>query len=207
MYVLVPDDPVFFSKFQSLEEPLLWRLHCLRSKGPDTDEAHLLADAYDSWVRVLLKLPLWPRWHVTGASTPETDEDDRIEYTLFNAHGTELTGLYPVDLAAADLEQLALCLFAISDARRDGRGLLGQACKEALGTAESLVNGFRRVLGALLLPPPRELLSALHGVGRTSTVTLTPNEEASYRRYCADLVHILSSGDQFAVQSHLAMYP
>lgn len=207
LYVLVPDDPVFFAKFQSLEEPLLRRLYRLQRQGLDSEEERVVADAYDAWVRVLLRLPLWPRWQAT---TDDATAEADAGYTLHGVRGGELTSLYPVELAPADLAQLSSCLRVLVEAGQqhpEPPPPEPSAGHEPWEGAQALVNVFRRVLGVLLLPSPPELLRALSPVGGgVRALTLGTTEEAHYRVYCADIVHILSSGDTFAYQSHLAMY-
>ncbi|MEW2512998.1 hypothetical protein [Streptomyces sp. NPDC046870] len=212
MYVLVPDDPVFFAKFESLEEPLLRHLHLLHGAGAESDDERIIADAYDSWVRVLLKLPLWSQWHATDTSAGHAPgEPDG--YALYGAGGTQLTSLYPVDVDAADLGHLTACLDLFAAAGRTRRAEPGRADTDAGADRserkDTLVDVFRRVMEVLLLPPPQRLLGALRqvvGQGRTGSVTLPAEEEAEYRRYCEDVVTILSFGDAFAYHSHRALY-
>ncbi|MFF1868187.1 hypothetical protein [Kitasatospora herbaricolor] len=201
MYVLVPDDPVFFAKFQSLEDLLLSCLYGLQLEGVDSEEARLVADAYDSWVRVLLKLPLWSRRREDAADLSRTD------YQLYAPGGVELTSLYPVELAVADVEQLWLCLRAFLDAGTERADVSRRAGGAAGPAPEHLIGVFRRVVGVLLLPAPPELMRTLRQVPTgVPAVTLGRREEQQYRRYCTAIVRLLSSGDGFAYRSHLAMY-
>lgn len=208
--MLVTDDPVFFARFESLEEPFLHLLHRFHSEGLESAEERVVFDAYESWVRILVKLPLWPRWQEADSASAFPADGEGSEYRLYSEHGSELTSLYPVDLAPADLEQLTLCLSMLVEAGKDRNSTLGQVLYESQDRTDGLLDAFQRVLGVLLLPSPRQLLAALSDAapqGRTKTVTLTPAGEIEYRRYCGDIVHILSSGDRFAYQSHRAMYP
>ncbi|MFJ5036107.1 hypothetical protein ACIQB5_51080 [Streptomyces sp. NPDC088560] len=212
MYVLVPDDPVFFAKFQSLEEPLLRHLYRLYCTGLEPDEERLVADAYDSWVQVLLKLPLWSQWHGTDASSDQ-GPDERTRYTLYSSRGQQLTSLYPIEVTAVDLGHLMACLYQFAEADRARgavpRQVYAESCGDPPAREESLTDVFRRVMDVLLLPPPRGLLGALRHVTTrvpAVSVTLRPEQEAEYRRYCQEIVVILSSGDTFAYQCHRAMY-
>jgi hypothetical protein len=194
VYVLVPDDPVFFAKFQSLEEPLLGSLYMLHSAGPESDDERVIADAYDSWLQVLLKLPLWFDSHTAGTSTGTP-----AGYVLYGPRGDQLTSLYPIEVTAVDLGHLTACrdLFTVV---RDG------VPEQGMGLADT----FRRVMEVLLLPPPDALLGTLRHVVPGETVvpvTLPAEQETEYRRFCEDIVTILSSGDAFAYRSHRAMYP
>ncbi|MEE4546929.1 hypothetical protein V2S66_33820 [Streptomyces sp. V4-01] len=198
MYVLVPDDPVFFAKFQSLEGPLLSRLYRLHSEGLESDDERVIADAYDSWVQVLLKLPLWSQWH-TPAVTGE-----RAGYDLYGPRGDQLTSVYPIEVAAVDLGHLTACLdlFAAAQAKPPQAG--------PPESGDALTDAFRRVMDVLLLPAPERLLGALRHVASgepVASVTLPAEQEAEYRRFCEEIVTILSSGDAFAYRSHRALYP
>ncbi|MFG2356933.1 hypothetical protein [Streptomyces sp. NPDC048521] len=233
MYVLVPDDPVFFAKFQSLEEPLLRHLYLLHSAGMESDDERIISDAYDSWVQVLLKLPLWSQWHATDTSAHATDTSvpatdasahapgtsaehapgEPAGYTLYSACGTQLTSLYPIEVTAVDLGHLTACLDLFVAAGRTQHAIPAQVGAEVWADLperkDTLVDVFRRVMEVLLLPPPQRLLGTLQQVvrqGQTVSVTLPAEEETEYRRYCEDIVTILSSGDTFAYRSHRALY-
>lgn len=209
MYVLVPDDPVFFAKYQSLEEPLLRHLHRLHGTGPESAAERIGSDAYDSWVRLLLKLPLWSTWHDADASAGSAP----VGYTLRGAAGNRLTRLYPIDVPAVDLGHLAACfdLFRTADGTRSGASDRADTAAPAgrPGRRHGTTDVFRRVMEVLLLPPPRRLLAVLCQAvtaGRAVPVTLPAEEEAEYRRHCEDIVTILSSGDPFAHRAHRALY-
>ncbi|WEP00605.1 hypothetical protein A6P39_043540 (plasmid) [Streptomyces sp. FXJ1.172] len=207
MYVLVPDDPVFFSKFQSLEEPLLRHLYRLHSEGLGSDDERIISDAYDSWVQVLLKLPLWSWWH-TGETSADLSAD-RPRYALYNARGDQLTSLYPTELAAADLGHLTACLDLFVEAGRVRRGGRERMCAKPSQGEQGLIDVFRRVMDVLLLPPPEGLLDTLRHVVPQEvavSVTLPEEREAEYWEFCEEIVTILSSGDSFAFRSHRAMY-
>ncbi|MGW1623842.1 hypothetical protein [Streptomyces sp. NPDC002172] len=208
MYVLIPDDPVFFAKFQSLEEPLLRHLYRLHNEGSGSGGTRIVSDAYDSWVQVLLKLPVWSRWHTGETSAEPSAEQPR--YTLHSARGDQLTSLYPTEVAAAYLGHLTACLDLFAETgrtRRAGRNRTGAKPQEA---EQGFVDVFRRVLDVLLLPPPQGLLDTLrHAVCREPvvSVTLPEEQEAEHREFCEQTVTFLSSGDTFAFRSHRAMYP
>ncbi|MFF4795251.1 hypothetical protein ACFY2M_37230 [Streptomyces sp. NPDC001276] len=208
MYVLVPDDPVFFAKFQSLEEPLLRHLYQLHSSGSESDDERIISDAYDSWVQVLLKLPLWSQWH-TGDTSADSASADRPRYALYSARGDQLTSLYPIELTAAELGHLMACLDLFVGSDPAWHAVPGQMCAEPPDREEGLTEVFRRVMDVLLLPPPQGLLGALRRIvpeGSVVSVTLPDEQEAEYRRFCEEIVTILSAGDPFAFRSHRAMY-
>ncbi|MFE3904837.1 hypothetical protein ACFXPY_32155 [Streptomyces sp. NPDC059153] len=212
MYVLVPDDPVFFAKFQSLEEPLLRRLYRLHSAGLESDDERIISDAYDSWVQVLLKLPLWFEWHKAGTSAdPALYEETR--YVLYSPRGDQLTSLYPVEVTTVDLGHLTACLDLLIATDQAQHAVTGQVCAEERAEPpereDGLTEVFRRVMEVLLLPPPQRLLDTLGQAvpgEPVVSVPLSAEQEAEYRCFCEDIVTILSSGDTFAYRSHRAMY-
>ncbi|KUN18407.1 hypothetical protein AQJ23_39860 [Streptomyces antibioticus] len=207
MYVLVPDDPVFYAKFQSLEEPLLRHLYQLHHAGAESDEQRIISDAYDSWVQVLLKLPLWARWHAEDApAVVGPAEPPPLRYTLRSMRGHQLTSLYPIEVAAADLGQLTACLDLFATVGTAPGACSGSGQRDI---DEGLTDLFRRVMDVLLLPPPSELLNVLRFVAIQEgavSVTLPSERELEYQRFCEEIVTILSSGDTFAYRSHRAMY-
>lgn len=208
--MLVPDDPVFFAKFQSLEEPLLRHLYRLHAGGLESDDERIISDAYDSWVQVLLKLPLWSEWH-TGRSDPEPDEP--TGYVLYGTRGDQLTSLYPIEVTAVELGHLTACLDLFA-ARDRALPTMPDQTRAETGAEQperdrGLADVLRRVLEVLLLPPPRRLLAVLRQVAlpeANGSVTLPAEQEREYRRFCEDIVTILSSGDAFGYRSHRAMY-
>ncbi|MGW0853676.1 hypothetical protein [Streptomyces sp. NPDC002690] len=214
MYVLIPDDPVFFAKFQSLEEPLLRHLHRLHGAARESHDEHVVADAYDSWVQVLLKLPLWSRWHTDTPTGHLPNEQPR--YVLHGAHGGQLASLYPIEVSAVDLGHLTACLdlFVLGVRNRGGSwhppGAVGPRRATGIPAEEEhLTDVFRRVMEVLLLPPPQTLLDTLRQgepSGPVVSVNLRSEEEAEYRSFCEEIVTILSSGDTFAYRSHRALY-
>ncbi|MET7511880.1 hypothetical protein ABZS88_00095 [Streptomyces sp. NPDC005480] len=212
--MLVPDDPVFFAKFQSLEEPILRRLYLLHGTGSETDDERIISAAYDSWVQVLLRLPLWSRWQ-TGDTTTGPASDERTGYVLYGPRGDQLTSLYPIEVTAAELGQLMACLglFAEGGAGRHAATATTDAGRRAAPPEgdEGITDDFRRIMEVLSLPPPRLLLGPLlplltqRSTGSAS-VTLRAEEETEYRTFCEEIVTILSLGDPFAYRSHRAMY-
>ncbi|MFI6876245.1 hypothetical protein ACIBL6_22720 [Streptomyces sp. NPDC050400] len=213
MYVLVPDDPVFFAKFQSLEEPILRRLYLLQCTGPETDDERTVAAAYDSWVQILLRLPLWSRWQ-TGDTATGAAPGPGTGHLLHGPRGDLLTSLYPIEVTAAELAQLNACLGLFG--RRDGTARDAAAGGTDAGAAaappdhdEEVTDSFRRIMAVLSLSPPPLLLGPLlpprSGTG-ARTVTLRAEQETAYRAYCEAIVTILSAGDTFAYRSHRAMY-
>ncbi|AEY85724.1 hypothetical protein SHJG_0447 [Streptomyces hygroscopicus subsp. jinggangensis 5008] len=214
MHVLIPDDPVFFAKFESLEEPLLRQLHRLHSEGLETDDEDVISDAYDSWVQVLVQLPLWFEWYATSRSAGPTPGDRaQTRYVLYGPGGDQLTSLYPVEVAAADLGNLIACLelFAAADQTRSAAASEAGTGTPAPppGREQVLPDALRRVLDVLLLSPSDGLLDTLRQAGALEpvvSVTLSAEQETDYRRFCEDIVAILSSGDAFAYRNHRALY-
>lgn len=201
MHVLIPDDPVFFAKFESLEEPLLRHLHRLHSEGLRTDDEDVISDAYDSWVQVLVQLPLWFEWYAASQCAGHTRGDRvQVRYALYGPGGDQLTSLYPVEVTATDLGNLLACLKLFASVETPA---------PPPGREQVLPDCLRRVLGVLLLTPSDGLLNTLRRAGGAEpvvSVTLSAEQETDYRRFCEDVVAILSSGDAFAYRNHRALY-
>jgi hypothetical protein len=107
--------------------------------------------------------------------------------------------VYPIEVAAARLGQLTACL-----------ALFTRAGAEPPEREDGLTDVFRRVMDVLLLPAPERLLGALRHVVSgepVASVTLPAEQEPEDRRFCEEIVTILSSGDAFAYRSHRALYP
>jgi hypothetical protein len=201
--VLVPDDPVFQARFQSLEEPLLRRLDPFHGAGEPEEDERVLLDAYDGWVRVLVKLPRWPA-EGGGDRRAGILTSGRSTYTLYGSRGNLLTSLYPVEVSAADLGSLDACLNLLAEADPDADPEAeahaeadpeAEAHAEAEADAEAdpdpdadtdsgparppahpdaVADVLRRVVRVLSLPPPRRLLRALrHVVPRGPVVSVT----------------------------------
>ncbi|MEW2288516.1 hypothetical protein [Streptomyces sp. NPDC047841] len=201
MHILIPDDPVFFAKFESLEEPLLRHLHRLHSEGLRTDDEDVISDAYDSWVHVLVQLPLWFEWYAASQSAgPAQGGRVQVRYALYGPGGDQLTSLYPVEVTATDLGNLLACLELFTSTGTPA---------PPPGREPVLPDGLRRVLDVLLLTPSDGLLSTLRqavGPEPVVSVTLSAEQETDYRHFCEDIVAILSSGDAFAYRNHRALY-
>ncbi len=214
MRVLIPDDPVFFAKFESLEVPLLRHLHRLHCEGQQTDDEDVISDAYDSWVRVLLQLPLWFDWCATSHSAgPTPGGRAQTRYVLKGPGGDQLTSLYPVEVTVTDLGNLIACLKLFASADQAGRAGPSEIRTETPvtppGRQQGLPDALRRVVEVLLLTPSEELLDTLRQAGAPEpvvSVTLSAEQEADYQRFCEDIVAILSSGDAFAYRHHRALY-
>ncbi|MEU3410293.1 hypothetical protein ABZ760_03290 [Streptomyces sp. NPDC006658] len=208
MDILVPDDPVFFAKYQSIEEPLLRRLHRLSGARTDSHDTRVISDAYDSWVHVLVKLPAWPHWRDDDLSG-SSKEGEPTGYILYDSHGRQLTSLYPLWMAEADLGRLAACYDLFVEAAKGRYTGSAPATFDPPEQACGFVDVFRRVMEVLLMPAPRGLMRLLQEVrpqGPVRMVTLTPVQEAEYQRFCEEIVTVLSAGDIFAYRSHRAMY-
>ncbi|MBZ9645402.1 hypothetical protein [Streptomyces sp. PSKA30] len=78
-------------------------------------------------MQVLLKLPLWSRWHSEEASA---DPAPAERYTMHSVRGDQLTSLYPIELTAVDLGHLAACLDLFVEADKVWRPVPEQACAE-----------------------------------------------------------------------------
>ncbi|SEG91374.1 hypothetical protein SAMN05216223_12397 [Actinacidiphila yanglinensis] len=225
MDVLVPDDPVFHARFQSLEEVFLRRLHRFQgAQGPESEDERMLLDAYDSWVRILVELPHWSHRPRRGDATREPrgkeDEDrttdgiipsGRTTYTLYGSRGDRLTSLYPVEVNAADLGCLTACVDLLTAAGPERVPPVAPlAATVPPQQPDALADVLRGVVQVLRLCPPHRLLRALRHVvprGPVVSVTLSPAQDVEYRRFTEQFVTVLSAADPAAHTGHRSVHP
>lgn len=225
MDVLVPDNPVFHARFQSLEEEFLRHLHRFQgAQGHESEDERMLLDAYDSWVRVLVELPHWshrPRREDAARGTQGKEDRDgttggiipsgRTTYTLYGSRGDRLTSLYPVEVKAADLACLTACLDLLTAAGAERvPPVTALAATVPPRGPDTLADVLRGVVQVLRLRPPHALLRSLRHVvprGPVVSVTLSPAQDVEYRRFTEQFVTVLSAGDPAAHAGHRAGYP
>ncbi|MFF8366681.1 hypothetical protein ACF05F_32315 [Rhodococcus erythropolis] len=208
MHILVPDDPVFISKFTAIEEPLLHSLYYFYLSDLDTNQAKLIRTAYDSWGQIQQRLPVPLQWQGTSAAG-NWQEHAAEGYVLRDVTGTELPSLYAMDVPLGHLHALKACHGLLADAEKSTYGPLAQALHELADQGWGSVDDFRRCLEVMGLKAPQRLLSVLRRAspaGPVTALTLDESLRADYRDFCNRIVCALSAGDRFSYTSHRALY-
>lgn len=208
MQILVPDDPVFLSRFTAIEQPLLHHLYYFYLYDLDRAQAKLIRTAYDSWDRIRQCLPPPLRWPETTA-TARPGQHTTAGYVLHDPHGGELPSLYTMHLPLGHLRTLRACCTMLCEAQRRTDGPLAEALDELAAQGPDLVDGFRRALEVMELSAPRRLLSVVQRASPAGPVTVLTLDEAAradYRDFCGRIVHVLSAGQGFGHTCHRALY-
>jgi hypothetical protein len=205
MHVLLPDDPVFVSKFLAIERPLLWSLHYLYAQELGVEQAGVVRDAYDSWGELLKRLPAPLQWQLPA------EEHSPQGYTLDAPRGRRLRSLYPMEVSTRHLERLTSCQRMLSQA---GSGFGADPLAYALTDLTDdepcdLVEDFRRVLAVMQLSAPPNLLATLKEAapaGPNIAISLDAEQAEEHRELCGRIVYALSAGDSFNYNNHHALY-
>ncbi|MEZ3177321.1 hypothetical protein KYY02_00910 [Streptomyces pimonensis] len=208
MQILIPDDPVFISKFTAIEQPLLHHLYYFCLPDLDSTEAETICTAYDSWDRIRQCLPAPLRWPETTAVVgPERHTS--AGYTLYGPDGRELPSLYAVKLPLGHLCTLRACCDLLREARTRTGGPLAEALDELADHGPDLVDDFRRAVEVMELSAPRRLLEVLQrasSAGPVTSLDLDEAQRADYRDFCGRVVYVLSIGNAFGYSCHRALY-
>ncbi|MEU6618641.1 hypothetical protein [Streptomyces parvus] len=207
MHILVPDDPMFMTRFLEMEEPLFHSLYYLHLAKLPEDQAEKIRRAYDSWGDIQRVMPGHLTWHT--AKTFEIAEYRRRDskgYSLYGPDGEQLISMYPVEVSVESLSSLTECLRLFELAELELRSPLAEALAEIREPDQDreLVDNYRRVLKALQLSAPRALVAEL--LGAAPEVSLNGTLYAEYADYRDRLCHALSTGDWFLYTMHRALY-
>lgn len=208
MYVLVPDDPVFMTKFLAMEDPLLHSLYYFYLSDLPPEQAEVIRAAYDSWGNIQKRLP--PRLHWQELTAHGARQWQHAEgYALRSPCGKRLTCLYIVEISAEYQSRLTACHSLLAQAEIDAGGPLTHALRDIWDQDQNLVENFRRVLDVLQLQaPPRLLESVRRGMSAGSGIEITIDaiQEEEYVSFCDHIVHALSAGDRFNYTMHREIY-
>ncbi|MFF9204216.1 hypothetical protein ACF1AE_20835 [Streptomyces sp. NPDC014986] len=208
MQILVPDDPVFMSRFTAIEQPLLHHLYYFYLSDLDNTDAKLIRAAYDSWDRIQRCLPVPLRWPETTAGAG-AGQHTTAGHVLHAPDGSELPSLYAVQLPLGHLCALRACCDMLREARTRTDGPLAEALEDLAVQGPDLVDGFRRAVEVMELSAPRRLLEVLRRASPAGPVTalaLDEAQRADYRDFCGRVVYVLSAGDEFGYTCHRALY-
>ncbi|MGW6651211.1 hypothetical protein AMK23_34340 [Streptomyces sp. CB02130] len=207
MQILVPDDPMFMTRFLEVEEPLFHSLYYLhRAKLPE-DQAEKVSRAYDAWGDILRAIPGHLTWHTH--KTFELAEYSRRKskgYSLYGPKGEQLISMYVIEVSVENLSSLTECLRLFELAELELRSPLAEALAEIREPDQDreLVDNYKRVLTALQLPAPRALVAEL--LGAAPEVSLNGALYAEYTDYRDKFCHALSTGDWWMYTMHRSLY-
>lgn len=211
MHILVPEDPVFMTRFLDVEEPLLHSLYYLHRGHMPRDQAKTVARAYEAWGDIQAAMPKFLSWHTPTAFELTVPRRESEGHRLHSPDGRQLISLYAVDVGVESISGLAACLTLLEEAEKDLGGALAGALEEIREPRErDLVDNFRRVLQALRIPAPPALLASLRDAapaGPVQEVTLDCGQHAEYTAFGDRFCRAVSSGDLFMYTMHRSLYP
>ncbi|WP_326683318.1 hypothetical protein OHB31_02645 [Streptomyces microflavus] len=210
MQILVPEDPVFMTRFLEMEEPLLHSLYHLHLGHLPREQAETIRRAYEGWSDIQAAMPKFLSWHTPTAFELAVPRRESEGYRLHSPDGEQLISLYAVEASVGSIGCLAACLSLLEAAEREMGGALAGALEEIRKPRErDLVDNFRRVVRSLQIPAPPALLASLRDAapaGPVQEVSLDAAQHAEYATYGVQFCHALSSGDWFTYTMHRSLY-
>ncbi|MGW4230091.1 hypothetical protein ACWEF9_12530 [Streptomyces sp. NPDC004980] len=208
MHVLVPEDPVFMTRFLAMEEPLLHSLYYFYLRDLPPGQAKIIRDAYEGWGDIQSRMPPRLHWQETAVRRARQRRDPE-GYTLRGRGGAPLTCLHVVGMSAESISGLRACHGLLAEAESEAVGPLARALGEIAEHGQNVVDNFRRVLDILQIQAPPRLLGSLRQAAPTGPVTaisLDGTQEEEYETFCDRMVRTLSAGDRFTYAMHRALY-
>lgn len=185
MQILVPEDPVFMTRFLEMEEPLLHSLYHLHLGHLPREQAETIRRAYEGWSDIQAAMPKFLSWHTPTAFELAVPRRESEGYRLHSPDGEQLISLYAVEASVGSIGCLAACLSLLEAAEREMGGALAGALEEIRKPRErDLVDNFRRVVRSLQIPAPPALLASLRDAapaGPVQEVSSTPRSTPSMR--------------------------
>jgi len=210
MHILMPEDPVFMTRFLEMEEPLLHSLYYLHLDHLPLDQAETIRRAYEGWGDIQAAMPKFLSWHTPTAFELAVPRRESEGYRLHSPDGEQLISLYAVEVSIESLSCLTACLTLLEEAENELGGPLAGALEEIREPRDrDLVDNFRRVLRALQIPAPPALLASLRHAtpaGPEREVSLDGPQHAEYVTYRDKFCFALSTGDWFMYTMHRSLY-
>ncbi|MFD4025840.1 hypothetical protein ACFWRV_20385 [Streptomyces sp. NPDC058576] len=207
MHILVPDDPMFMTRFLEMEEPLFHSLYYLHLAKLPEDQAEKIRRAYDCWGDIQRAMPGHLTWHTHKTfEIAEYSRRDSNGYSLYGPDGEQLISMYAVEVSVESLSSLTECLRLFELAELELRSPLAEALagiREPHQDRE-LVDNYRRVLKALQLSAPRALVAAL--LGAAPEVSLDAPLYVQYEAFCDRFCLAVSEGDWWMYTMHRSLY-
>ncbi|MEU2763017.1 hypothetical protein ABZ712_32230 [Streptomyces sp. NPDC006906] len=206
MHILVPEDPVFMTRFLEMEEPLFHSLYYLHLTHLPEDQAEKIRRAYDSWGDIQRAMPTHLSWHTPTAFETAPARRSSKGYRLYGPDGEQLISMYPIEASVESLSNLTECLRLLELAELELNSPLAEALHEIRdpGQDRELVDNYRRVLKALQLTPPPALVTEL--LGAAPEASLNDLLYAQYTAYRDRFCHALSTGDWWMYTMHRSLY-
>ncbi|MFJ2900636.1 hypothetical protein ACIO87_37990 [Streptomyces sp. NPDC087218] len=206
MHILVPEDPMFMTRFLEMEEPLFHSLYYFHLTKLPEGQAEKIRRAYDSWGNIQRAMPTHLSWHTPAAFQISAARRSSKGYRLYGPDGEQLISMYPIKVSVESLSNLTECLRLLELAELELRGPLADALYEIREPDQDreLVDNYRRVLKALNLAAPPALGAEL--LGTTPEVTLNGPLYAEYKAFRDRFCLAVSEGDKFMLAMHQALY-
>ncbi|MFF4749110.1 hypothetical protein ACWD5R_35400 [Streptomyces sp. NPDC002514] len=186
MHSLIPNDAVFLAGFHRLEE-LLHELTSLYPGVLSPEEIWTAEAAYEGWWRIAQQLP--PAWATCPCRTRRPDHDGgNTPVAPGPCHGA-VKGrcLHVIELNPVDLATMELLHGLLARSEREGSTQLADALEDIEKPGERLVDACRRILTALRLQPPPELMAALRAATASHPTAHIHLNSAQHRAYRAFL--------------------
>ncbi|MFF3099223.1 hypothetical protein [Streptomyces cyaneofuscatus] len=210
MHILMPEDPVFMTRFLEMEEPLLHSLYYLHLDHLPRGQAKTIRQAYEGWGDIQAAMPKFLNWHTPTAFELAVPRRESEGYRLHSPDGEQLISLYAVEVSIESISCLGACLTLLEEAENALGGALAGALEDIREPRErDLVDNFRRVLRAMQIPAPPALLESLRDAapaGPEREVSLSGAQHTEYVTYRDQFCHTLSTGDAFLYEMHRSLY-
>ncbi|UZI34000.1 hypothetical protein [Streptomyces sp. VB1] len=210
MHILIPEDPVFMTRFLEMEEPLLHSLYYLHLQDLPQDQAETIRRGYEGWGEIQAAMPKFLTWHTPTAFEVAVPRRDSEGYRLHSPGGEQLISLYAVEVSVESISCLTACLALLEGAEKELGGPLAGALHAIKEPRDrDLVDNFRRVLLALQISAPLALLAPVRQAapaGPVQEVFLDDEQYAEYATYRDRFCYVLSTGEWFTYTMHRSLY-
>ncbi len=207
MHILVPDDPMFMTRFLEMEEPLFHSLYYLHLAKLPEGQAEKIRRAYDSWGDIQRAMPGHLTWHTHKTfEIAEHRRRDSKGYSLYGTDGDQLISMCPIEVSVESLSNLTACLRLFELADLELRSPLAEALAEIREPDQDreLVDDYRRVLKGLQLSAPRALVAAL--LVAAPEISLNAPLYVDYEAFCDQFCLAVSEGDSWMYRMHRSLY-
>ncbi|NEE51859.1 hypothetical protein G3M55_45560, partial [Streptomyces sp. SID8455] len=130
MQILMPEDPVFMTRFLEMEEPLLHSLYYLHLGHLPREQAETIRRAYEGWSDIQAATPKFLSWHTPTAFELAEPRRESEGYRLHSPDGEQLISLYAVEANTESISCLTACLSLLEEAEKEMGGALAGALQE-----------------------------------------------------------------------------